>query len=110
METEKIINRFKKLVKMDSLSGEESEVASYLEEELNELGFEVYRDDVGEKIDGETGNIIAKLAGDKEAPTLLLSAHMDTVGPGKSIEPIVDQGTIKSKGDTILFTDSKYNF
>lgn len=108
MNQQQIIDRFKELVTIDSLSKEEGEIASYLEAELKKLGLKVERDDTGKKIGGETGNLIARLEGNvEEAPTLLLSAHLDTVGPGQGIEPVIEDGKLVSKGDTILGADDK---
>ncbi len=36
-----------------------------------------------------------------------MSAHLDTVTPGIGIEPVIENGIIRSKGDTILGSDDK---
>ncbi|PRX26948.1 tripeptide aminopeptidase [Orenia metallireducens] len=107
MNQERIIKQFLELVQIDSISKEEGKVADYLVGVLEELGLEVTRDDAGKKVGGETGNIIAKLAGDATKPKLLLSAHMDTVTPGRGIKPIIKDGVIYSEGETILASDDK---
>jgi len=38
---------------------------------------------------------------------VLLAAHADTVSPGKGIKPIIEDGVIRSAGDTILGADDK---
>ena len=101
------IEQFKELVTIDSHSKEEGEIATYLIELLEEWGLEVTTDSAGEKIEGETGNIIAKLEGDSDLPTLLFCAHMDTVIPGENVEPVIEDGVIYSRGDTILGSDDK---
>ncbi|GAB6098996.1 M20/M25/M40 family metallo-hydrolase [Halanaerocella petrolearia] len=107
MEESKIVNRFKELVQIDSVSKEEGDIADYLVKLLTELGLDVTQDDTGEKVDSETGNIIAKLPGNSDKPALLLSAHMDTVTPGKGVKPVVKDGVIYSQGDTVLGADDK---
>ena len=93
---QRLINTFCDLVKIDSPSGEEDEIASFLSKRLTELGFNILTDNYG--------NIIAKIG---EGNTLMLSAHMDTVEPGRNIQPIVDNDVIKSKDMTILGGDCK---
>ncbi|WP_027340033.1 M20/M25/M40 family metallo-hydrolase [Halonatronum saccharophilum] len=107
MDKERIVNNFMELVKIDSISKEEGNVAKHLKKVLEELGLEVVEDNAGDIVGGETGNLIAKLAGDDSRPTIMLSAHMDTVTPGKGIEPVIEDGVIYSKGDTILGSDDK---
>jgi tripeptide aminopeptidase len=38
---------------------------------------------------------------------VVLSSHMDTVEPGRGIVPVVDGGTVTSRGETILGADAK---
>ncbi len=107
MNQEAIVNEFIKLVEIDSVSKEEAQVADYLVERLEDLGMEVRIDNAGEEFGGTTGNIIAKLSGQADAPKLLLSAHMDTVKPGREIKAIIKDDRIYSKDETILGADDK---
>ena len=93
---ERLINDFCDLVRIDSPSGEEWDVALHVSDRLSNLGFQVARD--------EHGNVIAREDGDNP---LLLSAHMDTVDPGRSIRPQVVGDRITSDGSTILGGDCK---
>jgi tripeptide aminopeptidase len=96
------------LVRIDSHSKEEKQVADYLGRALREAGCEVRVDDAGEKVGGNTGNVIARLPGTKAgAPPLLLSAHMDTVTPGKGVKPVREADRIRTDGTTILGGDDK---
>lgn len=106
---ERLISEFIELVQIDSLSSKEGAVAKVLVDKLKQLGFEVYTDNAGIKTGGETGNIIATLKGNREGKTVLFSSHMDTVGPGERIKPIIDEanGIIKSDGTTVLGSDDK---
>lgn len=104
---ERIVKKFLEYVQIDSETKNEKEFADKIKFELEELGFEVYIDEAGKKIGSNTGNIIAKLKGNKDTETILFSAHMDTVTPGLSIKPIVKDGVIYSDGTTILGSDDK---
>lgn len=104
---ERVVNEFLELVQIDSHSGKEGAVAKVLVEKLKELGLDVIIDDAGEKVGGETGNVIGKLKGSKTGPTILFSCHMDTVTPGEGIKPVIRDGVIYSDGTTILGGDDK---
>jgi tripeptide aminopeptidase len=41
------------------------------------------------------------------AGPLLLGVHADTVKPGKNIEPVLENGVIRTRGNTILGADDK---
>lgn len=103
---ERLVNLFKELVSIDSPSYQEKEMAERLKVELKDLGFEIYQDNAGEKIGGNTGNIYAYLDGDVSLEPLLFCAHMDTVEPSKGkIAVVHDDGKITSAGDTVLGSD-----
>lgn len=96
IDRDRLVKTFCELVRIDSPSGEEDAAAVDLMERLRALGFSPFRDDYG--------NVIA---GDGGPDPLLLSAHLDTVEPGRGIEPIVDADRIVSDGTTILGGDCK---
>jgi tripeptide aminopeptidase len=93
---ERLVNAFCDLVRIDSPSDEEEEVAQHLTQRLTGLGFTVERD--------AHGNLIASEEG---ADPMMLSAHMDTVEPGRGIKPMVQGDRIVSDGTTILGGDCK---
>ena len=93
---DRIVETFCELARIDSPSGEEEEVARYLVVKLEAMGLDVMRDDYG--------NVIADDGG--EDP-LILSAHMDTVEPGRGVKPSVVGERIQSDGTTILGGDCK---
>ncbi|SJZ70503.1 M20/M25/M40 family metallo-hydrolase [Garciella nitratireducens] len=103
----RIVKEFIKYVKIDSLTKNEKNFANFIAKELKSLGLEVFIDNAGEKVGGNTGNIIAKLQGTKDIDPILFSCHMDTVSPGKDIKPIIKEGVIYSDGTTILGADDK---
>lgn len=108
IDKQRLVRRFLELVRIDSISKSEARVAGRLQEELKSLGLHVELDHAAQKVGSNTGNVIATLEGNvKRIPPLLLCAHMDTVGPGEGIEPIIDGEIIKTDGRTILGGDDK---
>lgn len=105
---DRLKNLLIELIKIDSLSRKERDVAQRLRREMEELGAEVWIDDAGEKVGGNTGNLIAQFRGTAAAANpLLLSAHMDTVVPGEGIAPILDGDILHTDGRTVLGGDDK---
>jgi len=104
---ERLARTFMEVVQIDSISREEAGVAAWLVPRLEDLGASVTVDDAGQKVGGDTGNVIALIPGLNQADPLLLSAHMDTVEPGRGIHPCILDGTIASQGGTILGADDK---
>ena len=85
------------LIRIDSPSGEEDAIDREVTSRLSGLGLAVGHDSYN--------NLIAKLPGD--GPPLLLSAHLDTVEPGRGIDPVIDGEVLRSSGATILGGDCK---
>jgi len=107
VDNDRLIQTFVDLVKVDSPSKKEKQVAQKLQRMLDEMGFETYFDDAYVHTGSDTGNLIARLRGSKSVQPILLGAHMDTVMPGKNIKPQIENGVIKSDGTTILGADDK---
>lgn len=93
----KVVDTFIDLVKIDSISGEEATIAKYISEKLKDLGINPVYD--------STGNIFGKVVGQGESR--LISAHMDTVEPGRGVKPRIKDGWITSDGTTVLGADNK---
>ncbi len=105
---ERLKNLLLELIKIDSLSRKEYNMAMRLKREMEELGASVILDDAGEKVGGNVGNLIAQFQGNVSgASALLLSAHMDTVVPGEGIRPVLDGDILRSDGRTVLGGDDK---
>ncbi len=108
IDRQRLKNFLIELIKIDSLSRREYDVAMRLKRELEELGGSVFIDDAGEKVGGNVGNVVAKFPGNNaHAQPLLLSAHMDTVVPGEGIVPILDGDILRTNGKTVLGGDDK---
>jgi tripeptide aminopeptidase len=105
IDRDEILKEFIELARIDSLTFNERSMTDILKRKLEEIGIEVYEDDAGKKIEGNSGNLIGTLKGTKKVPPIILMAHMDTVTPGKNKNPIVDGDFIKTDGKTILGGD-----
>lgn len=96
----RLVDTFLELAQIDSEPGEEQAIAQRLIQEFRHLGIEVRAD--------ASGNVIASCRGRRrDAPVILLSAHMDTVRPGRSVKPIIRDEVIFSDGTTVLGADNK---
>ncbi len=98
IDRQRLVRTFLELVAIDSPSGEEDAIAEELVRRFRALGWEARQDSYG--------NVLAKREGSGEP--VLLSAHMDTVEPGRGIKPVFDgEDIIRSDGSTILGADDK---
>jgi tripeptide aminopeptidase len=104
---DRITSEFMRQAAISSPSFKEKAIADYLENRLQGLGAVVEYDQAAEATGGEIGNMIARFSGSKEGPPLMLSVHMDTVGPCDIVEPVLNDGIVSSSGPTILGADDK---
>jgi tripeptide aminopeptidase len=105
---QRLVDDFLALVRISSPSKREAEVARWLTATLERMGVRVDVDDAGEKIGGDTGNLLARFPGTvPDAPPLLLCAHMDTVIPCERITPVRDGDVIRTDGTSVLGGDDK---
>ncbi|MDV6379214.1 M20/M25/M40 family metallo-hydrolase [Sporosarcina sp. GW1-11] len=108
MNETRLLEEFLELVKIDSETKNERQIADVLTKKLEALGFEVTEDDTSEKTGHGAGNLIANLAGSLDADPIYFTCHMDTVVPGQQIQPVVkEDGYVYSDGTTILGADDK---
>ena len=108
LNRDRLADVFKTLVQIDSVSKKEGAISRVLREIFESLGGEVYDDGAGPKVEGDTGNLIARFKGSRaDAVPLLLNAHMDTVQPGEGVNVLFSDGTFTSDGSTILGADDK---
>src|SRR3954452_1357519 len=78
LDTEKMIEFAQALIQRRSLSGQEREVARRVVEEMQALGFDQVSVD-------ENGSVIGLIEGAAPGKTLLLDAHIDTVGVAEGV-------------------------
>lgn len=107
INSKRLAQTFEQLVRIDSVSKEEGDLAKFIEKILLSMGAQILVDQAGEKVGGQTGNMIAKFKGTVDAEPMLLAAHMDTVEPGRGIVPVFKDGIFTSQGSTILGADDK---
>ena len=74
-------------------SGEEAAISAVVAQHLRDLGCTVTTD--------AKHNVIGRLAGAAAAEPIILSAHLDTVEPGRGVRPRLDNGVIRSDGTTV---------
>lgn len=92
---EAIERTFYDLVKLDSVSKNESTIAAVVLERLTTLGFETKKDEIG--------NVIGFLPGIGQP--VLLNAHLDGVPPGRGHIPLKSGDILKSDDSTNLRAD-----
>lgn len=93
-----VLNVFQELVRIDSPSGHEEQICSWITNWAVKNGWSYVADGIG--------NLIVT----KQAATMLpffLCAHMDTVQPGEGVQPVLKNNSIYSEGNTILGADNK---
>ncbi len=97
----RMVTQFMEMVQIDSESGNEARFIQYLVGEVEGLGGSAALDDYG--------NMLASFEAISSdgAEAILLSCHADTVKPGVGIEPVLEDGVIRSRGNTILGADDK---
>ena len=99
MNQSRVVNTFMQLVQIDSPTGHEQSIAKELVNFLEKMNHSASMD--------TAGNVILHIKSDSSEDPIFLSAHMDTVEPGRGIVPIIKNGTIHSQGNTILGADNK---
>lgn len=115
---ERLFAQFQTLVSFDAESYEEREIADYLKAQLVKLGLSAEEDGAGAVMAALSGGDGARTAGNvygflpsnlpqgEEREGVLLSAHMDTVLPGKGKRAVFhEDGRITSDGTTVLGAD-----
>lgn len=104
----RLLDTFLQLVRIDSESYHEGALYRWLCPELKKRGCSVVTDKAGKKIGSDApGNIIATLKGTAGEKPFLLSAHMDTVCPGRNVKPSIQNGRVVTDGTTVLGGDDK---
>ncbi|MCX8129278.1 MAG: M20/M25/M40 family metallo-hydrolase [Clostridia bacterium] len=102
---DRMVNEFIELVRIDSISLQERKMADVLKQKIAAMGIETFEDSAGDRVGGNSGNILFTVKGSKDVPAILLTAHMDTVAPGKGKKPVIEGDIIKTDGTTILGGD-----
>jgi len=108
IDKDALVKRFFNLARIDGISRDERAVADYILDFLDSINITSQEDDTADKIEGNTGNIIAYYPNQSnDQKPILLMAHMDTVDHTADLKPIINQGIIRSNGETILGADDR---
>lgn len=91
-----LISLFTTICQIDSPTGEEKKMVDFVFKYLKTLKVFVRKDDFG--------NVYARVGNN---PKIFLSAHLDTVEPGRKIKPQIKDEYVISDGTTILGADNK---
>ena len=106
-ERERLLDDFIRLCEIESPSKRERNVADVVRGELESLGLEVEEDDSGADTGSEAGNLLARIPGPQDSPTILLCAHLDTVPLSAPVEVIQDNRVLTNRHEGILGADNK---
>ncbi|MGM7681471.1 tripeptidase T [Cytobacillus sp. Hm23] len=108
IQQDRLVNEFIELVKVDSETKYETEIAKVLKGKFSSLGVKVVEDDTTSQTGHGAGNLICTLEGTKNGvDPIYFTSHMDTVVPGNGIKPSIKDGYIVTDGTTILGADDK---
>ncbi len=98
---------FLALARLSTPPGQERAAIDLCREVLATIGIESDEDDAGSRIDGNAGNLYARIPGTVPGTPLFFNAHVDTVPPSAPIDPVERDGFIVNANDTILGADNK---
>src|SRR5919112_5124477 len=104
-----VVDVFTELAAIASPPGEERPVADAVARYLRDLGLSVNEDDAGAAVGSTIGNLYCRVepTGNGGGTPIFLCAHLDTVPPEGSLEPVVEDGVVRNAGGTILGADNK---
>lgn len=102
-----VVKEFMTLASLNSHSRREGPVADYLVGRFRDLGLDPVVDGSAPETGSDTGNIIVRVPGNAPGPTVMLCAHMDTIGSTEGLVPVLRDGVVYSSGETVLGADDK---
>jgi len=105
-ERARLHDTFVSLCRIESPSHHERACADWVTRELVSLGLDVDEDGAGARLGSETGNLLTRVPG-RDARSILLCAHLDTVAPTAPIEPVLVDGGFRNANAGILGADNK---
>ena len=106
-ERERLLDDFIRLCEIESPSTHERNVADAVRAELESVGLEVEEDDSAADTGSEAGNLLTRIPGPPDSPTILLCAHLDTVPLTAPVEVVQDNGVLSNRHEAILGADNK---
>ena len=106
-ERERLLQDFVRLCEIESPSRSERAVADAVKADLEGLGLQVEEDDSAADTGSDAGNLLARIEGPPDAPTILLCAHLDTVPLAGPVEVRQENGVLSNRHEAILGADNK---
>lgn len=100
---ERLIETFTDLIRINSPSFNEREIGEFLKKKLEYTGCTVEF----QEYDRSFNLIAIKKGTNPNIPPLLLSGHMDTIEPTEGITFRIEEGVIRTTGNTVLGADDK---
>ncbi|MGN7455871.1 M20/M25/M40 family metallo-hydrolase [Paenibacillus pasadenensis] len=110
IQRERLIEEFMELVRVDSETGDEAAISEVLKAKFGAFGLTIEEDEAAQATGHGANNLFVTLPASEgvSGPTIFFTSHMDTVRPGKGIQPRLDgDGYLRSDGTTILGSDDK---
>lgn len=104
---ERLLENLLEIIKIDSESLNEQTMVQWIENYFKKRGAEIYKDNCGKQFGGNGSNVLIHIRGNIKAEPICFVTHLDTVAPGKNIEPTIENSIMKSSGNTILAGDDK---
>jgi tripeptide aminopeptidase len=106
-ERERLLADFVRYCEIESPSGRERGMADALMADLRGLGLDVEEDETAAATGAGSGNLLARIPGPEDSPTVLLCAHMDTVPLDGPVEVVSENGLLTNRHDAILGADNQ---
>jgi tripeptide aminopeptidase len=98
---------FVRLAGIRSPSLEEREMAEAVKDFVRDVGLEAFEDASAALIGGACGNLLVRVPGRGQGTPIALCAHLDTVPLDRPPTVIVENGVVRTDGETILGADDK---
>ena len=104
---ERLTEEFMMQAAISSPSRREGAMSRYLKNRFEQLGGQILEDASMDRTGSECGNMLVRIPGSRQGEPLLLAVHMDTVEPAEGVVPVLADGVIRSRGETVLGADDK---
>lgn len=102
-----LLELFVRLAGIASPTGAEREIADVVKRYTDKLGLRIHEDASAPVTGCGCGNLVVSVPGRGEAPPIGLCAHLDTVPVASAPRVVVEDGFVRSDGETILGADDK---
>lgn len=104
---DELLEHFLELVAVPSPSGAERAVSDLIQARFRAAGIDVREDDSAAATGASSGNLVATVKGTGGGVPIALSAHMDTVPIDRPPTVVVENGVVRTDGETVLGADDK---